>query len=153
MYKIKVLEVLVSGEKTRFCSVSSKPFFNYDLEKGEISSDVVYYTGNFTSYFFGLFQWPDKELLLKLPTKTSDWELKYKLPNDQENRKIRNMGVSGAIGFAVAGPVGAAAGAYLANKDDVPITLKNKNGILIKGPVSGKLIQEILNKKFYEDSQ
>ncbi|MGL1115595.1 hypothetical protein ACT4MC_07340 [Vibrio furnissii] len=54
------------------------------------------------------------------------------------------MGAGAATGFLVAGPLGAAAGAYLANNRDVPIILKHKNkDITIQGKSSDKLIQEM----------
>lgn len=153
MHKIEILEIILSGKKMEFGSDSLKSVIKYDLEKGEMSSDVFYYTGRYTSYFFGLFKLRDKQQLLESPSNISEWEFKYKLPDDQASRKIRSMGISGAIGFAVAGPIGAAAGAYIANGNDVPITLKNENGIVIKGKASDKLIEDRINKNFYEETQ
>lgn len=151
-YSVSVKELNVNGKEVEVVDLIDKLSIN--LKSNMVKTNIVYFTGNVEKAFFGLFNIRTKKELTPIESSFNEWEINYKLDDDHATTKIKNMGVAGAVGFAVAGPAGAAAGAWVANGKDVPVILKNKNrGILIKGKAKSSLIKILQERDFFDANE
>ena len=151
MHKVTIQELTLDGKEVNI-SLEDKLIIN--ICKNTVHSKVRYFTGRRRKVLFGLFSEDETTTITPEYSNFDDWKLSYQLDADHTTQKIKKMGVAGAVGFAVAGPVGAAGAALLANGEDVPIILKsNKHKITAKGKAKASLIKEIEEKEFFASTK
>lgn len=137
---VTVLDVLKDGQKVNG-DIGDRELV-IDLQQDMIKATLHIIEKKTNSGFFDLFKEPTKVHLLPGITKFSEWAYKFEVPEGQAANSIKKMGINGAIGFVVAGPLGAAAGAFLTNNDDIPIVL-TKDNIVLNCKTTAKGINEI----------
>lgn len=150
MHKIEIQEVWIDGKKV---PVDINPFLSVikiDLSKNELHSDAYYCKEREIKGFFDAFKEGTRVKIIEGKVKFSDWEIKYSVPEDQAANSIRKMGISGAIGFTIAGPLGAAAGALMTNRKDILVIL-SKGNTVINGKTSAGFIEALKEMEFFKN--
>ncbi|HHF2879438.1 TPA: hypothetical protein ACPJZV_000693 [Vibrio diabolicus] len=93
--------------------VEDSALISYYPTGGHLNFEIKYYTGNIKSVF-GFSTREKKKLALVLPE--GEYKITILEHGDEQVQQVKNLGCGALIGAAIAGPFGAAAGAYLGSK-------------------------------------
>lgn len=147
MHKMNLSELVINNEIKE--ADTSQSAIRIGLKENLITLEIKYLTGETDKFLF--FITVNKEKYVEpFVSKLDEWDIQYKLPEDQTTKSIKKMGLAGAVGFAIAGPIGAVAGAYIANGRDIPIILKHKKvNLVLKGKIKDRFIAELQELDFY----
>lgn len=107
-YIFKPISLEVNGEVVEF--IKNSDMIVYYGSNNQLTFKIKYYTGNKSS-FLGI---PVKEKsYIKLTLSKNDFEIKTLVEGDEQTKQFKNLGGGALLGAVIAGPIGAAAGAYL----------------------------------------
>lgn len=107
-YIFKPISLEIHGQPVEIIKDSDEIIYHKDSKK--LTFKIRYYTGNKTS-FLGF---PTKEKSnFKLTLDYSEYEIKTLVQGDEQTKQIKNLGGGALLGAVIAGPIGAAAGAFL----------------------------------------
>jgi hypothetical protein len=110
-YSFKSIGLEISGKEVEI--VNDSTFITYNSEGKHLNFQIKYFTGKKTS-FLG-FQVKEKGKF-DLYLRHGDFEIEALANGDEQTKQIKNLGAGALVGAVVAGPIGAAAGAYLGSK-------------------------------------
>ncbi|MBW0279048.1 hypothetical protein [Shewanella xiamenensis] len=147
-YRFKILDFQLDGKKYEFCE--SDTVVAYVPHKKKLNISIAYLTGILKPGFF--FSSKEK-LVIGLSLDHHQYTIELLVKGDEQTTQIKNMGGGALVGAVVAGPFGAAAGAYFASKiKECPCIIKiTEPNLIIKCLAPTGFIKENHKIEFLKD--
>ncbi|TMP29685.1 hypothetical protein CWB99_08780 [Pseudoalteromonas rubra] len=110
-YRFKPLSLEVEGRQVEI--IKDSDLIAYYPKGRHLLFKIKYFTGNKKS-FLGI---PVKEKIkLETTLQSNEYKVSTLIQGDEQTKQVKNLGGGALLGAVIAGPVGAAAGAYIGSK-------------------------------------
>lgn len=150
-YKFKIISMGIGGKTVDV--VNDSALLIYYPNSKILEFEVKYYTGKKSSFCYI----PIRDTIkIKEKLKKHEYEIVVYEHGDEQTKQIKNLGGGALVGAVIAGPLGAAVGAYIGSKiKECPCLIKilNLDTCLKTLAPIGFLEEQSKNKFFDEQSK
>lgn len=128
-HSLKLLDFELDGKKFDVCE--SDTVVSYLPNQKKLNISLYYYSGKIKS---GLFFSSKEKIQISLGLEHHEYTIDLLIQGDEQTTQVKNMGGGALLGAVVAGPLGAAAGAYFGSRlKECPCKIKiNEPKLIIK---------------------
>ncbi|GAB2706158.1 hypothetical protein [Aliiglaciecola aliphaticivorans] len=146
-YTIKILKLKVNDQIQEIGNVNDLIFYPRKMDNLPYYVELQYVTSKKVKKFFGLMEGNE---ITRVSSRLKFEEVQVEVVSPPEKgRNNKNMGVGAVAGAVVAGPIGAAAGAWVGTKIknvEVKVTIPSENIVFI-GKVSSGFVPALEKAK------